>query len=198
MKLEHGSYILPCFGQTESGDLVFTQGNDRGLLFGLIDVSGHGEQAAKVAQEIKAWIGDKAPERPLIFLQQLDKLLRGHGSGVGMICNLDTRLALLTYCGVGNPLLWLVDKHQVHSFPSKPGLIGQYLPRLEERQFKVDLDDVIVLASDGVSSSAICVDGFPANKLRTMSAADCALNLVRQQGRFHDDASCLVVRCRHD
>lgn len=198
MKLEHGSYSLPCFGQTESGDLVFTQVSAQGLLFGLIDVSGHGEQAAKVAREIQAWIGGKAPERPVTFLQQLDKLLRGHGSGVGMVCHLDTQRALLSYCGVGNPLLWLVDKHQVHSFPSKPGLIGQYLPRLEERHVALGLDDVIVLASDGVSSSAICADGFPAAKLRTLSAADCALNLVRQQGRFHDDASCLVVRCCHD
>ena len=195
MKINTGSYILPYFGYPEAGDLIYEYRNETQLAMGVYDVTGHGTEAAKVANKIKAWSPEVDPFNPIELLTKSHEfLLAGTGSAVAVSVCIDLETDSLVMSGVGNVECWHYSRGKSTSFTAKPGLLGVTLPRLITVEEKLIHGDIVLIASDGIR--------FAGQKggltLTQFSPEDMANKMVRQFGRKTDDVSCIVARCEDD
>jgi serine/threonine protein phosphatase PrpC len=76
---------------------------------------------------------------------------------------------------------------------SADGLLGVRLRSVQNSNTVIHDKDIIVMHSDGVSSSSALVD-FP--KLKATSPRLLAKKIVQTFGSEYDDASCVIVKCK--
>lgn len=190
MKLEIGSYQLPCFGHSVSGDVVYHFETEHYASFGVFDVTGHGAEAAVVARLIKDWLPHLDTQRPDRLLKQVHDKLRGQGSAVGTAISIERDNARMLLSGVGNCDFWRYSNGRVKVYHAKSGLLGEVFPTPFIHEEDITPGDVIVVASDGLRSPAEQATSLYAY----LSPEELAVRLIREFGRQHDDASCVVVR----
>lgn len=192
LQVDSAVAVRPCYPERLSGDQVTLSADDHQLFAALVDASGHGPEAHATARALIAEI-DRAPHLPLdVMLKQLHVLAQGgRGASVGLL-RIDRIAHTLQYAGVGNVRLLVRGVH-AHSGVARDGVVGQRLPSPMVQTFSLSEGDLVVLFSDGVSESSL-LHAWP-EYLREADP-DVANRLVRQLGRFSDDASCVVLQCR--
>lgn len=190
LRFETAIRVRPCAGEVVSGDVVCHKLVGESLFVLVLDASGHGKEAERVAAMAKQAFQASRLDDPVTFMELLDESLRGtRGAAAGM-ARLDSGERRLSYAGVGNVsgrLLGRADSLLV----VREGTLGQHfrLPKLQT----LDLEprDLLVMHSDGISGR-FSSKSFP--ELVSGEVPYLATQLLERFGKLYDDASCALVR----
>ena len=183
MTLAVAHLTQPCQGETVSGDAVVVRHEGDAILVGVIDVLGHGGEAAKVAALAVQHL-ERAPlRRATDLMLGLHEALRGTRGAAASICVL--RGGAIDGCGVGNVEI----RVQGSALPIllTPGIIGQRMHRLRSFEGRLVGGDRLICFSDGISSQVQLSD------LRELSPRDACGMVMQRHRRKHDDASVLIA-----
>jgi len=192
LELSFGQQVRPHPAESQSGDITVVVPFDSALLFGVIDVSGHGYEAHRLARRLAAELETNASLDLVAILQALHAKASGtRGAAVGLAV-VDRARRRLQFAGVGNGHIRCFGSQHWRGV-WRDGIVGERLPTVAPQSIPLEPGDLIVMGSDGVSEST------PVAELRghsPLSAEHIARCVIRQAGRSTDDASCIVVKCR--
>lgn len=185
-----GWYGRPFAGEVVSGDLplVFTLG-DGGTRAVLIDVAGHGPEAASVAERVGGLGVLTSAASPTDVVHGLHGALRGGRGASVVVVDVDGEGRSCKLVAVGGILLRVFGPHAVEVV-AQPGMVGEHLPTLRPTACALSHGDVVVIASDGVRRGGLY--GLAPSKLLAPPAR-LARQVVEELGRPHDDATCIVL-----
>ena len=188
--LSHGVFGRPFAGEHRSGDATWiVEREDGGVRAALLDVAGHGPEASRVVDRIRAsGIVAAAPD-PVALGRGLHALLRGHRGAALAILDLDPRTGESVWLAVGGIHARILGAAS-SGVRVQPGLVGEHLPNLVPTRYRVRPGDTLVLASDGISARGL--DGLDPRALYA-APTQLARSIVTHHGRAHDDATCLVI-----
>jgi len=192
LPIEHASLNRPYPGQRVSGDLTLVREVGTSLLFGVIDVSGHGPGAHGLARELGATL--MAAASPL-DLEALLRALHAHcqgtrGAAAGLAV-LNRASRQLTFAGVGNVHIRVIGRKNWHGV-SRDGILGERMRNVLPQSMLLEPGNLVVVASDGCSESAKTRVLIPDTPL---SAVQIAEKLITDTAKSTDDAACVVVKC---
>lgn len=181
----------PYPGERNSGDAFVIEPTPTGLLLALIDGLGHGPHAAAAASVAVRTIRSVAQRNPAAILEVCHRTLHG-GRGAAISIIAIDHLGNGSFAGVGNV------RARVHPESKAtpvllpvPGVVGQRMRPVKETTFRLPLDGVGILFSDGVTSRVDPIGHESKTQPETAAAllASCAHRT--------DDAS-LLLFSRHD
>ncbi len=191
IKLDYAQKVRPYPGQTVSGDIAILRPAELGLLFGIVDVSGHGPEASLLASRLNRVIEAEQSSNPEDLLRVLhSKAVGTRGAAVGLAF-LDCASHRLTFAGVGNVHIRVLGARSWRGV-SRDGIIGERMRGLLPQSVGISAEDVIVIASDGVSESSRSSVLVHGSKLPASTIAE---KIILEAGKATDDASCVVVKC---
>ena len=183
----------PCNGQTLSGDHFLAAPFNGGLLLGVIDGLGHGEDAARASEAAVAAIGRSQAQSLTDAIAACHDAIRRTRGVVLSLVLIEPARDWLAWAGVGN-----VEAVLFHDLPAarprherivpRAGVVGYRLPALREQALPIAPLDVLVLATDGVSVR------FGENAPGESEPHLIAQAILDQYGREDDDALVLVAR----
>ena len=183
-------------GQVRSGDAFLVQETEGGVLVGVVDGLGHGEEAADVAERALASLRMTAGQSLTRSVTACHGTLRGSRGVVMTLALLDLAGYRLTWVAVGNVdaavlrSAWRGGPVNRRSVPLRPGVLGDRLPPLRETAVDLAPGDTLVAATDGISRA-----GFDAVD-PSLAPGIQVSRLHRAYARGDDDALVLVARCR--
>ncbi len=194
-RLDWAVYATAYPGQVRSGDGFLVQETEAGVLVGVVDGLGHGEEAAEVAERALASLRETAGQSLVRSVTACHAALRGSRGVVMTLVLLDPDLVRLTWVAVGNVDAAVLRSPSAagptdrYSVPLRAGVLGERLPPLRESTVDLGPGDVLIAATDGVSPAFLdAVDtSLP------VQALACRVHTDHAQGR--DDALVLVARC---
>lgn len=182
--------IVPCRGESRSGDAALVRRDGDWALFAVVDALGHGAKAADVADLAIVHLDQvRFAEREVgEIVAGLGDALRGTRGAAGLVCLWHAPTQRLSGCGVGNVELRAVGTRV--SAPLSPGVLGAPIRRLQRFEATLHAPTTIFLCSDGVSSR-ISLQEIVVPGLDAVGLCDSALAVGRKE---HDDAAVLVAR----
>jgi anti-sigma regulatory factor (Ser/Thr protein kinase) len=187
-----GDCIRPMQGELESGDISLIHVHSSGLLLGLIDVSGHGPQAHALACRMQQTALKVGCSRAAVILESLHQEFRGTLGAAVAIATLDRETHRLEFAGVGNINIWVMGRERWRGV-CRDGIVGERMNSIFLQTVHIHPGDLILMASDGVSESRVQRNfSLFADK---KSAHVLSESVIREAGKAHDDASCLILRC---
>ncbi len=191
--MEHGAISVPATGESYKGDRYVILEYDQKVFLSVIDGLGHGEEAAKSAEEIKGYLLENYKDPLKSLLKGAHRNIRSlRGSVVG-IAKIDLRKSTFKCSGAGNIRIRIFGEDQKrHLFP--PGTIGRNLKNVRERKLPYEKGNVVIIYSDGISSKF----DFEKRKLFKMSAQETAEYISEEYGKPKDDQTVIVSKERVD
>jgi negative regulator of sigma-B (phosphoserine phosphatase) len=162
----------------------------------VLDGVGHGKEAARAAQTAIAYLQQLEGESPIALFQRCHEQLRSMRGVVMSLASFCANDNTMTWLGVGNVEGVLLHR-QFHVLPGqellllRPGVLGDYLPRLSASVLQVSAGDVLIFATDGIRP------GFADNTNLNDSPQQIADRILTQYGQGLDDALVLVARYCH-
>jgi hypothetical protein len=155
-RVEWSVATRPADGHSDSGDFACVRDLDDGVLLVVVDVLGHGTEAAKAAERFRDIIeGEPIGDLSLLF-GRCDALLRSDRGAVMTAVLVRTNEPLIRYLGVGNVHAVVVrgDNRAAREWLLvRSGVLGNGVGPLEARTLPVRPGDVVVLATDGVHAA---------------------------------------------
>jgi anti-sigma regulatory factor (Ser/Thr protein kinase) len=195
-RVEVGTYVRPCIGETLSGDAALMQPGSDGVFVAVIDALGHGPHAHQVASRLNKalseWLQRTDTPRPASALSVLHEAARGTRGAVAAVAWLDVQTLEGSVAGVGNVRCRLVGS-VARSIVFAEGVLGSRMRPPVSTPLALRAGDVLLLFSDGVKSRW---DALEYPSLGLDPSATAAFNIVRRFGKGTDDACCAVTRCR--
>lgn len=184
MTLRVAHRIRPCAGETVSGDAAVVRTVGEHTLLAVVDVLGHGTEAAEAAG-VAAQCLRGAEELGCVkaLLADVDGVLRVRRGAAALVCVLHGRQ--VESAGVGNVQMRVLGS----SFRAvcTPGILGRRTRRLRVFRGELDPGARLVMFSDGIDMrfpDALACDGDP--------EAVCT-HILDQYGRSNDDATVLTA-----
>ena len=192
-RIEHSTCIRACSGERRSGDAaVVREMNDTTLLAAIIDVTGHGFEANKIATQIAAFFKKCRPGDAGRIMHRLHGTIKGTlGAAVGL-CLIDTELGTLEYAGTGNTVFRRFGNEDTR-LVSREGIVGINMRTPRIQGFTLSDRDLILMYTDGIS------DKFrfdPIGSTQHRRTSIIANMLVSEFGKGYDDAGCIALRYR--
>lgn len=188
-----GVVCRPMRGEEVAGDGWACAAEGHTGRFLVVDGLGHGlpaSTAARAAEE--SFLAH--PSRGVIEqLRALDQALRGTRGAAASLAEIDFALGRVTYAGVGNISAMATGAPKVQRMVSLNGTLGHTVPRLQEFTYDWSADSVLIMSSDGLSTSWR-LDAYPGLIRRHPSVI--AGTLYRDHWRGRDDVTVLVARAR--
>lgn len=187
-------------GQSVSGDLYVVTPFPSGVLVGVVDGLGHGEEAAIAARLAVATLTAHAHESVTALLKRCHERLKGTRGAVTSLASFNAQSNTMTWAGVGNVegVLRRADvniKSPCESIPLRGGVVGYQLPPLHATVLSVAQDDVLIFATDGIRSGFVQDPSL--RSLFLWQAQDglqrLADHILAQYGKGSDDALVLVA-----
>jgi negative regulator of sigma-B (phosphoserine phosphatase) len=180
--------------ESVTGDAHLMLPTSTGLLFAVIDGSGHGPEAAH-ATGLALNALREAPEQSVIaHLRGCHTALAGSRGVVMTLADYHQQERTLTLCGIGNVEATLfrarpeAGEARQECAMLRGGVVGSHLPEPFATIVPVHGGDVLVMATDGLRT-----DFTPETVLRSPPRQSAAA-LLRKHARGTDDAVVLVVR----
>jgi hypothetical protein len=184
----------PIAGESVSGDGHVAAAFPHGVLLGLIDGLGHGQEAAAATRVAVATL-EAEPDRPVLALiRACHVALRGTRGAVMSLAAIDAARDEMAWAGVGN-VEAVLTRAEPAAGPARArillrsGVVGYQLPPLRAVSLPIAPGDLLVFASDGLGH------GF-GDEAPFGDPGAFAEHLLRVHGRSSDDASVLVARYR--
>jgi phosphoserine phosphatase RsbX len=189
--LERGMAAVAHEGEQRSGDVAVFAPSARGGLVAAIDGLGHGDAAADAAEAAAAILREHPDDPPQDVLARCHQALRRTRGAVMTLAWFDVEARRLQWTGVGNVEARLVRASAAERFASPVilgGVVGYNLPQVRLGTVELELDDAVVMATDGVRAdySMSLAPGVPAQEL--------AERVLARHGRGTDDALAVAVR----
>jgi serine phosphatase RsbU (regulator of sigma subunit) len=191
-----GVATLALEGQAESGDLHLVQAVQDGVLVGVVDGLGHGEEAAAAARLAVTTLERYAEEPLLSLLQRCHLALKGSRGVVLSLARFDAPRGTMTWLGVGNVegVLHHADRSERSaraSLVTRGGIVGSEVPAAQAAVIPVipvNAGDTLVFATDGIGN------GFLADVSVRDEPQQLADQILARYGKGTDDALVLVAR----
>lgn len=181
-------------GERRSGDAYLVQETGAGVLIGVVDGLGHGDEAADVAERALASLRETAGRSVPQSLTACHKTLHGSRGVVMTVAALDLGAMCLTWAAVGNVDAALLRRRprgggvDRWSVPLFGGVLGDRLPPVRESTVDLAMTDTLIAATDGVSPDFL--DGVDLS----LRAEALARRLHTRFATGDDDALVLVAR----
>ena len=195
LNFEIGQRIRAYPGQSVSGDQVLALPLEEGYLLAIIDATGHGPEAYKMALMLLTAIKSIASRHLSEMMSQLYELSKGQRGAALGLAFFDTQKQTVHYAGIGNTSLIVFNDKTWQSKAwqgvSRDGILGDRLPSFIEQSTTFKPGDMAIMFTDGLSGSLVT------NKARTLCIHDAntiAFRLVHFLGKAYDDASCIVLK----
>jgi len=185
-----GLVILPMPGEERSGDTGIAREEAGILSVTLIDVLGHGDEAAELASQAHHTLSTGEHLSPLATIERLHHQFRGSRGMVVSYACIHADTCMLEYCGIGN-ISARVFGPRPHQFVNRDGVVGYRMVSPKTHRHELKAGDVFVMHSDGITSRFYNEDieeklGLPAQNL--------AEYIMQTYSKGTDDASCLAVK----
>lgn len=192
LRFEVATRVRPCAGEVVSGDLVCWKLVGASAFVFVLDATGHGKEAQRVAVLAERAFNLASLDDPVAFLVLLDENLRGTRGAAAALARLDASERRLSYAGIGNVsgrLFGARDSHLV----CREGTLGQRFRTPKLQSLELGPQDLLVMHSDGISArfSAENFADLQAGQVNTVAA-----QLLERFGKMYDDAGCAVVRVK--
>ena len=195
MVLDWGVASLPLNGQSESGDRSVVQFFPGGVLLGVIDGLGHGNEAALAASAAESILRAQPQEPVISLVRQCHENLRSTRGVVMSLVSFDILHGLMTWLGVGNVRGVLRRSGSSSNLPQeelllRAGVIGGQipLPPLQAAVLPVFQGDTLFLASDGIRGE------FALEQAPSEMSQRTAQVILSRFANGNDDALVLVAR----
>jgi len=190
INFEIGKRLRAYPGQIVCGDQVLALPLDEGYLLAIIDATGHGPEAHKIAFMLIAALKKIASRNLSAIMGKLYELARGTiGASLGLAF-FDAKQQTVHYAGIGNTSLVVFNDKKWRGV-SRDGILGQRLPSFTEQSTTFRPGDMAIMFTDGLSESLAHNE---ASRLRFQDANTIAYRLVDMLGKTYDDASCIVLK----
>lgn len=191
--LEWGVAARPYPGETSSGDLWLVKDFPDGVLVAVVDVLGHGEEAAAAARKAVAVLKQYAHEPLSSLVQECHRALLGTRGAVMSLASFSLSASTVTWLGIGNVegVLLFADpdaRPRRTSLVTQGGIVGGDLPKGRPWVVPLARGDTLMFATDGVRS------GFAEGLTSRDSAQQLADRILAKHAKGTDDALVLVVR----
>lgn len=190
-RMQIGALVVPKPGETSCGDSWCYHERVEGILVAGIDGLGHGFAAQHAANEA-CRVFDAEKHRPLLRLMQMfhEALRPTRGAAVTLL-EVDWDAGRATSVAVGNVTAALVNGGEIKRIASDNGIVGHAISRPRELQHPCRPDSLLILHSDGLTSSWQ-LDRYPG--LTQHHPALIAGVLYRDCRRGRDDSLIVVIR----
>ena len=158
-----------------------------------VDGIGHGDGAAAAAKMACSILEAHANEPVIALVRRCHKSLRATRGVVMSVASFNVPRGLMTWLGVGNVQGILLrpaiaTNLAEESLLLRAGVVGSQLPPLQAAVLPVAPGDILILATDGVSSS------FAREFTQGESPQKAAQGILARHGKGSDDALVLVAR----
>lgn len=183
----------PCRSELVSGDSTLVCPVKGGLLLAVIDAAGHGPRAHAVAQTLAHRLQSHASADLRRMLQMLHDAAVGTVGAAAALVLLDPHRGMLRMVGVGNIRVRCLGTQSWVGI-SRNGILGERFSLPEVQECALHAGDVVLLYSDGIREH---LDRQLLVRAHLGSAHTLAHALLQQGARTTDDASCVVVLCKH-
>ena len=193
--IDWGVASRPMNGQQVSGDVHVVETFGCGVLLGVIDGVGHGDEAGAVAEIAAGVLKRHCAESVITLVNQCHTALIQTRGAVMTLASLDAVDGTLTWMGVGNVEARLFRAQPDVTHPSenillRGGLIGLQLPTLQASIMPITRDDLLIFATDGIRA------GFDQAIALTDTPQQIADRILDKHFKGTDDALVLVARYR--
>jgi len=183
-------------GEMDSGDLHLVQYFADGVLLGVVDGLGHGEEAAAAGRAAIEVLAESAQDPVISLVERCHERLRPTRGVVLSLASFKVKERTMTWMGVGNVegAFLRGDPDAVprqESLLLRSGVVGGSLPRLSASIIPVMPGDMLIFATDGIRSDFL-TDVNPGD-----SPQRIADRIFAEYARQTDDALVLVTRFIH-
>ncbi len=192
---EWGVAMRPLANQAVSGDTYLILPSPTGVLVGVLDGLGHGDEAARAAIIAADTLKRNAHQSLVSLFEVCHAALRKTRGVVMSLAYFDIRNQTMSWLGVGNVEgVLLRAKEDVK--PAREGLllrggvVGYQLPALHPSLLPMMAGDVLALATDGIRGT------FPEELRLADTPQQNADRILTGFGKETDDALILVLRFR--
>lgn len=184
------SLCVPKAGETVCGDTAaIVSRTDGTFAVMLADGLGHGLHAAAASAEAARLFRKHEAALPTVVLSALHAGLRATRGAAVAIAGIDPPKRQVTYSGIGNIAGFIVDTGGVRRMVSQNGTAGHTVRRLQDYQYPLHGNPVLVMYSDGLATSW-SPEHHPG--LFKLDPLLIAAVLYRDHARGRDDASVVV------
>jgi negative regulator of sigma-B (phosphoserine phosphatase) len=147
------SRALP--GQTVSGDLHVVSTFPHGVLIGVVDGLGHGDEATVAARTAVNVLSENAGESVITLVQRCHRALQNTRGAVMTLVSINTHDDTATMLGIGNVEAALLRANPQGVRPRESvllrgGVVGYQLPALHASFVPFAPGDLVVFATDGL------------------------------------------------
>src|SRR5439155_13953575 len=147
--------MRPMPGEDVSGDRHVATSAARGLAIAVIDGLGHGPDAAHAAGRAAEVVEGHPDAQPEELVRRCHEALQGTRGAAITIALIDATAGELIWLGVGNVQATVLQSEVTDGrgrewVPLRGGVVGYVLPALRSGRVRLQRDDVLVLATDGV------------------------------------------------
>lgn len=188
---EIGALVVPKPGEVACGDQWCYHERVEGILVVGIDGLGHGLGAEQAATEACRVFDAEKHRPPQRLLQILHEALRPTRGAAVTLLEVDWDAGRITSIGVGNVAAAMINGTETKRIATDNGIVGHVMSRPREVINTCRPDAVVVLHSDGLSTSWQA-DRYPG--LMQHHAALIAGVLYRDCKRGRDDSLVVVIR----
>ncbi len=182
----------PLPGESCCGDTGVIRCQGHQLQATLVDVLGHGAEAAALASDIHDQLATMPLTAPEPLLLQLHEDFRGSRGFVASSILINGNSGQFDYCGIGNIQARIATPQQ-HQFVNRDGVLGYRIVKPVTHSGKLIDDSILIMHSDGLSSR------FRHDAFMAVSRQDCQhmlAHMFRHYDKHHDDSSCIIIRWR--
>lgn len=188
-----GAVCLPVAGEHTCGDSWAVKAWPSGLDIVVSDGLGHGPIAAEASYAVLDIFHRRGELPPGPMLDAMHAGAKGTRGAAVLACRLDASANALSCAGIGNIGGYVMAFPKPRGIVSMNGIVGHQIHKVKEFSYDCGGDDLIILHSDGLTTSWK-LDDFPG--LTSRSAAVIAGVMYKAFKRGRDDATVVVVRRR--
>ena len=156
-----------------------------------VDGLGHGPSAAEAARSAMRLFQANSACPPGEILDLVHRGLRSTRGAAGAVSEIDLEKGTIRHAGIGNITAWVMNDTSMRAMVSHNGILGHQVHRIQEFEYPLPADGIVVLHSDGLSSKWKA-DAYPG--LLRRDVAVIAGVIYRDSVRGRDDSCILVSR----
>jgi anti-sigma regulatory factor (Ser/Thr protein kinase)/serine/threonine protein phosphatase PrpC len=190
-----GSMLEPIAGEEVSGDGWAVEQSGNRVVALVADGLGHGVVAAAASEAAVTAFRRRYRESVEDIVGYIHRALRGTRGAAIAVAEIDSEVGRLRLCGIGNITARLLVGGAEKNLISHFGIAGYQTPRIRAYQETWEDEALLVMHSDGLSSSWD-LSRYPG--LLGHQPQLVAATVMRDAVRANDDALVLVLRDTHE